>query len=66
MLKFICHFVAHSESLFRSVCRTSWSLGVLISLYRMESSAKSLMFELIESVMSFMYNRKRTGPNTEP
>ena len=32
----------------------------------MESSAKSLMFELIESVMSFMYNRKRTGPRTEP
>ena len=49
-----------------SVCRTSWSLGVSISPYRMESSAKSLMFELIESVMSFMYNRKRTGPRTEP
>ena len=32
----------------------------------MESSAKSLMFELIESVMSFMYKRKRTGPRTEP
>ena len=24
------------------------------------------MFELIESVMSCMYNRKRTGPKTEP
>ena len=32
----------------------------------MESSAKSLMFELVESVMSSMYNRKRTGPKTEP
>ena len=36
-----------------------------MSLYRMESPAKSLMFELIELVMSFMYNRKRTGPMTE-
>ena len=35
-----------------------------MSLYRMESSAKSLMFELIESVMSFMYSRKRTWPRT--
>ena len=31
-----------------------------VSVYD-ESSANSLMFELIESVMSFMYNRKRIG-----
>ena len=40
--------------------------GSLIYLYWMESSAKSLMFELIESVMAFVYSRKRTGPRTEP
>ena len=36
-----------------------WSLEVLIYLYRMESLAKSLMFELNESVVSFIYSNVR-------
>ena len=44
------------------------SLGLINMLYAVSLTLgqQSLMLELIESVMSFMYNRKRTGPRTEP
>ena len=37
-----------------------------ITLYIRQSSANSFIWLLIPSVMSFIYNKKRVGPKTEP
>ena len=43
-------------------CHSLWEFEFLcIGRNRLQS----VMLKLIESVMSFMYSRKRTGPSTE-
>lgn len=59
ILKFICDLFVESATFFRSVCRMLWSAVVRISQYRIEWSAKRLIF--IKLVMSFKYSNMRTG-----
>ena len=52
--------------IYRSVCRTSLSVAVVIARYKPVSSANSLTLDLTCSGRSFMYARKRIGLGTEP
>ena len=60
------HLVSHSASILRSSWSASQSEMPLISLYPMQSSAKSLEFGVILSGRSLMNRRKSIGPSTDP
>ena len=60
---FCCPLVDFDRSEF------SWlaaSTGLSIMIYRLMSSAKSLIEELMSSTISLMYKRKSKGPRIEP
>ena len=66
-LNLTSHFVAHWWIFDRS--EFNWvaaSIGLSTMIYRLVSSAKSLIEELMSSTISLMYKRKRKGPRTEP
>ena len=54
--------------MFRSFWRVTESLGVLIVLYKRESSANSLNFVPLDKPLeiSLIYTRKKRGPKTVP
>ena len=60
------HLVSHSASILRSSWSASQSEMPLICLHTMQSSAKSLEFEVILSGRSLMNMRKSIGPSTDP
>ena len=60
------HFFSHSASWFRSSCMILASLSFFILLYRMQSSANSLVLDWTQSGRSFMKRRNNNGPKTVP
>jgi len=61
-----CHLSAHFDNVVRSCYSAWWSAVLWITLYIRQLSANSFIWLLIPSVMSFIYNKKRVGPKTEP
>ena len=65
-VKAISHFFSQAAKLLRSSCRMSLSFLFLIHLYRIQSSAKSLILDWTHSGMSFTNIKNRSGPITVP
>jgi len=57
---------AHFDNVVRSCCSAWWSTVLWITLSIRQSSANSFICLLILSVMSFIYNKKKVEPKTEP
>ena len=65
-LKAIGHSLSHDSSFDRSLCK-SWQCDWFEMVrYIIVSSANSLMLLFLVSGFSFIYMRKRHGPNTDP
>ena len=65
-LKCISQVFSHCSSFCRSCCKV-WESFLLVTVrFTAVSSANSLTCELIFSGRSFMYNKNKIGPRTEP
>ena len=64
VLKFICQVADQSTSLCKSDWRASESLVIYTKHYKIQSSAKRRMLDVMSLPMSLTYNKKRSGPST--
>ena len=60
----IPHFESHCAKVLRSSCNTTQSSGLSICRYTIQSSAKSLVFEVILSGRSLINNKNSNSPIT--
>ena len=66
-LKDTSQFLAQSEIISRSVfSRRAAVSGCSTTIYKDVSSAKSLIFDPISETIALIYNRNRSGPQTDP
>ena len=65
-LKLINHLLAHSDKVFKSLCKIVMSSAELMILYIKVSSAYSFTWDGTIIGRSLMYNRNKRGPRTEP
>lgn len=62
----ICHFEHRVCIIDSEVFKASWSFEFRISLYKMQSSAKSFILTGMSLMTSLIKTRKKSGPNTDP